>query len=305
MLTDPHREHDDDDPLDGSALQWAPGVSFTAADDDYLTVMLLACGLARIRDDRRRLDTGEFVRRTSAEHGLLPVPWRSGAVRLWWRFVRAGAAPAVSDLELIELCRKPFAAWPVRLRLSVADQDMTLLDRDDLSPFAEQAARLTVRDVEAELVENQIFAALMMAAEMNGKTEDEVQANYVRLRRLLIDKPVLADQDVHRLAGTFRACSSRWPPSAVRLSSNTTSRLSRSTPSRSIRRRASVKPPNSSDTTSTPSTIMSIRARSSRWRSALSRTCSTEKVVDGTGISASEVISNKGTRSLSTRCRPR
>ncbi|HET8657720.1 MAG TPA: tyrosine-type recombinase/integrase [Micromonosporaceae bacterium] len=33
--------------------------------------------------------------------------------------------------------------------------------------------------------------------------------------------------------------------------------------------------------------------------------CSTEKVVDGTGISASEVISNKGTQSLSTRCRPR
>jgi hypothetical protein len=72
-------------------------------------------------------------------------------VRLWWRCRRAGAAPPASDLELMEWCRQPFAAWPVRLRLSAADQGMSLLDGDDLSSLAEQAARLTVRDVEAVL----------------------------------------------------------------------------------------------------------------------------------------------------------
>jgi len=178
---------------------WLPGVSFKPADNDYVTVMLLAAGLARMRDDRRRMDAGEHLRRTSAEQGLLPAPWRSGMARLWWRFHRAGAPPPASDLELLELCRQPLGSWPVRLCLSAADQGMSLLDGDDLSPLAEQAAQLTVRDVEAELVEHQIFRELLLTAEMNASDEVQVQANYVDLRRLLIDHSVLADRDVQRL----------------------------------------------------------------------------------------------------------
>jgi REase associating with pPIWI_RE/pPIWI_RE three-gene island domain Y len=206
--------------VDGEGEQlaggWLPGVSFGQADKDYLMVLLLAAGLARMRDDRLRMDAGEHLRRTSAEQGLLPVPWRSGMVRLWWRCRRAGAAPPASDLELIELCRQPFATWPVRLRLSATDQGMSLLDGDDLSSLAEQAARLTVRDVEAELVEHQIFAALMLTAEMNAADEQQVQANYVRLRRFLIDSPVMADREVHRLVQRFPAAGTSSQPFVTR-----------------------------------------------------------------------------------------
>ena len=177
-----------------------------------VTVMLLAAGLARMRNDRRRMDAGEHLRRTSAEQGLLPAPWRSGMARLWWRFHRAGAPPPASDLELLELCRQPLASWPVRLCLSAADQGMSLLDGDDLSPLAEQAAQLTVRDVEAELVEHQIFRELLLTAEMNASDEVQVQANYVDLRRLLIDHPVLADRDVQRLVQRFPAAASSGQP---------------------------------------------------------------------------------------------
>jgi hypothetical protein len=158
------------------------------------------------------MDAGEHLRRTSAEQGLLPVPWRSGMVRLWWRCHREGAAPPASDLELMEWCRQPFATWPVRLRLSAADQGMSLLDGDDLSPLAEQAARLTARDVEAELVEHQIFRELMLAAEMNASDEEQVQANYVYLRRFLIDRPVVADREVHRLVQRFPAAGTSGQP---------------------------------------------------------------------------------------------
>lgn len=207
---------DVDDEGEQAAGGWLPGMSFEQADNDYVMVMLLAAGLARMRDDRRRMDAGEHLRRTSAEQGLLPVPWRSGMVRLWWRCRREGAVPPASDLELMELCRQPFATWPVRLRLSAADQGMSLLDGDDLSSLAEQAAQLSVRDVEAELVEHQIFRALMLAAEMNAVNEEQVQANYVHLRRFLIDSPVVADREVHRLVQRFPAAAASGQPFVTR-----------------------------------------------------------------------------------------
>lgn len=191
---------------------WAEGPSFRQGDGDYLTVMLLAAGLARIRGDRRRMDAGEYLTRTSAEQGLLPVPWRSGMTRLWWRFHTAGHVPPRSDLALFELCRTPFSEWPIGLRLSVADLEQSLLDDDELTPLAEQAARLSVRDVEAELVENHVFRELMLVAEMNAKDEEDVQAHYYELRRLLIDKPVLTEAQVRRLVSRFPKRGSNGQP---------------------------------------------------------------------------------------------
>jgi len=137
VVTDPTEEsYEAEGTSAEGGVGWVPGLSFSPADSDYVTVMLLAAGLARIRDDRRRMDAGEYLRRTSAEQGLLPVPWRSGMVRLWWRFHSAGEQPPASDLELMDLCRTPFAQWPVRLRLSAADQGTSLLDGDELTLLA-------------------------------------------------------------------------------------------------------------------------------------------------------------------------
>ncbi|GGK81772.1 hypothetical protein Sme01_62820 [Sphaerisporangium melleum] len=195
-----------------SAVGWAEGLSFRQEDGDYITVMLLAAGLARIRDDRRRMDAGEYLTRTSADQGLLPVPWRSGMTRLWWRFRTAGEIPPQNDLKLFELCRKPFSEWPIRLRLSVADIEQSLLDGDELTPMAEQAARLSVRDVEAELIENLVFRELMLVAELNARDEAEVQTHYCELRRLLIDNPILSEAQVRRLTGRFPKCGGNGQP---------------------------------------------------------------------------------------------
>ncbi|MEV5498682.1 hypothetical protein AB0M50_25110 [Nonomuraea fuscirosea] len=185
------------------AAGWAEGLSFREEDGDYVTVMLLAAGLARIRDDRRRMDAGEYLTRTSAEQGLLPAPWRSGMMRLWWRFHTAGETSPQNDLKLFELCRRPFREWPIALRLSVADIEESLLDGDELTPMAEQAARLSIRDVEAELVENLVFRELMLVAELNAKDEAEVQTHYCELRRLLIDNPILTEARIRRLTSRF------------------------------------------------------------------------------------------------------
>lgn len=196
----------------GGAVGWADGLSFRKEDGDYITVMLLAAGLARMRDDRRRMDEGEYLARTSAEQGLLPVPWRSGMTRLWWRFHTEGEEPPKNDLELLKLCRTPFDGWPVTLRLSAADIEQSLLEGDELTPMAEQAVRLSVQDVESELVENQVFRELMLVAEMNAQDEAQVQDNYCELRRCLIDHPVLTEARVQRLIRRFPKCGSNGQP---------------------------------------------------------------------------------------------
>lgn len=87
------------------------------------------------------------------------------------------------------------------LALADADLEVTLLDGDELSEFAEQAADLVRHaDVEAELVQNQTFDALLLCARMNGTDEEAVQRLYARLRRLLIDHAVLGDRQVQALA---------------------------------------------------------------------------------------------------------
>jgi REase associating with pPIWI_RE/pPIWI_RE three-gene island domain Y len=202
-------ETEDTEELADVAQGWAPG---HAEDDDYRTIMLLASGLAGIRRVRARIDAGEHARRASAEAGLLPVPWRSGMVRLWWRFHRSGVRPPTSDLEVINLCRRPFGEWPVQLRISAADMDVSLLDGDELSPLAEQALDPGIADVEAELVEREIFAELLATAETNGVDGDMVQAAYVCLRRFLIDHPVISDREAQRLVQRFPACARSGQP---------------------------------------------------------------------------------------------
>ena len=166
----------------------------TRIDDDYLTVTMLAAGLA-----------GIFGRRSLSGHGgggsdgLLPAAWRVGFARLWWRCQEQGAPVPGSDLELLALCHQPFAVWPVALSLSAQDLQSYLLSGEELSAFAEQGARLASADVEAEWTENRVYQALRAAAAANGSNDDaEGERIYAVLRRRLIDYPMLADRDLKR-----------------------------------------------------------------------------------------------------------
>jgi REase associating with pPIWI_RE len=169
-------------------------------DDDYLTVTMLAAGLAGVL--RRRARAGGEGNRSE---GLLPDAWRIAFGRLWWRCQEQGIQPLGNDLDLLELCTQPFAAWPVRLSLSASDMQNCLLAAEELSGFAEQGARVAVADLEAEWTENRVYHALRTAASVNGGGDGKkVDQIYAVLRRRLIDHPVLADLQVKRWAEEFR-----------------------------------------------------------------------------------------------------
>lgn len=113
----------------------------------------------------------------------------------------------MSDLEVMQWCAKPFATWELRLHLSDTDLQQTLVLHDELSTFAEQAARMTAAtDVEAEWVENGVFRAINTVASFNGGDDDKlVEAIYAKLRRLLIDTPVLSDLSLLKLEAQLPA----------------------------------------------------------------------------------------------------
>lgn len=167
------------------------------AQDDYLLVELLCAALARIRLDRQR--AGVQMGSTD-ESGPLPRAWRDARGRLWWKAQALGLEGPGNDLQLFEWCRRPLGSWPVPLSLTEGDLEAVLLEGDSLSEFAEQAADLVQHaDVEAELVQNQVFTSLVLCARMNGGDDEAVQRAYCKLRRLLIDHPVLSDREVQAL----------------------------------------------------------------------------------------------------------
>jgi hypothetical protein len=169
--------------------------SSPALTDDYLTITMLCGGLAQMMRWRKQPRSG------AADLGLLPASWRVGFSRLWWQCLDQDVAGPASDLELMAWCSRPLITWEVDLTLSDSDLQFELLVGDELSMFAEQAARLTSSaDVEAEWVENQVFKAIIAAAAANGGADDQqVEAIYAALRRLLIDRPVLSDTELLRL----------------------------------------------------------------------------------------------------------
>ena len=169
------------------------------ADDDYLTVTMLAAGLAGIL--ARRSGAGQGGRRSD---GLLPVAWRAGYGRLWWRCQEQGVNAPESDLDLLAWCARPFAAWPVALSLSAQDLQSCLVIDEELSAFAEQGARMTGADVEAEWTENRVYHALRTAALASGGDDDrEVERVYAVLRRRLIDHPIVTDLELKQWEREF------------------------------------------------------------------------------------------------------
>ncbi len=187
---------------------------FGDATSDYLVVALLATGLAEIAERRRRRQAGFAHGRIprNFEPQLLPGPWRAAAARLWWRFQGAGVAPPADDLALMQLCRVPFCDWDVHLNLSEIDSEMALLDGDELTELAHEAARVGVPDVEADFIEERTFAMIKAVAELNGTTPEGVQHNYERLRRFLIDNTVLSDKQVRTVMREFPSPGTNGQP---------------------------------------------------------------------------------------------
>ncbi|MFD8631749.1 hypothetical protein [Streptomyces sp. NPDC059533] len=184
-----------------TAIEMSSSDKRNVAVDDYLTVELLCAGLAKIRLDRQHALEGHAPGASDPSAGLLPRAWRTAFTRLWWVGHHQSVSWPQDDLDVLSACRLPIGEWPVRLDLSDADLDQPLLEGDELSEFSEQASALATKaDVEAELVENQIFAQLLATAQANGRTEEEVQQAYVELRLMHIRHPVLSDLDVLRRA---------------------------------------------------------------------------------------------------------
>lgn len=183
----------EDAPREGRPVRAGPRV-----DDDYLTVTMLAAGLAGIL--ARRSGAGQDGRRSD---GLLPAAWRAGYARLWWRCQEQGVSAPDSDLDLLAWCARPFAAWPVALSLSAQDSQCCLAIGEELSGFAEQGARMAGADVEAEWTENRVYQALRTAALASGGDDAEVERAYAVLRRRLIDHPVVTDLEVKQWEREF------------------------------------------------------------------------------------------------------
>ena len=185
------------DTTDDEPLGVTPGGAADIADD-YLTVTMLSAGLTDIVCRRDRVVAGE-----RNEAGLLPAAWRVAFSRIWWKCTTQGVRPLRTDLELLALCSRPLITWPVEFNLSDTDLQRSLLTGDELSSFAEEGARLSGIDVEAEWVENRVYEALRTAALANGADSNAVDAVYASLRRFLINHVVASDHEIRALERQF------------------------------------------------------------------------------------------------------
>lgn len=179
--------------------------------DDYMTVQLLAAGLARIQTDQ--LGAMWSTPSLGTQSVGLPVAWNAGVKRLWWRALESGMAQPITHMEVFAWCTRPLGQWPLALDITESDRDLLLVDDGRPSAFADEAARLAMsKDPEAELVENRSFDLLMTTADRNANCEEQVQKNYVELRGFLIDKPIASDLDLASLIRRFPAKNTHGQP---------------------------------------------------------------------------------------------
>ncbi|MEU7581997.1 hypothetical protein AB0B50_30915 [Streptomyces sp. NPDC041068] len=179
--------------------------------DDYMTVQLLAAGLARIQMEQH----GALWSTPSlgAKSVGLPPAWNAGVNRLWWRALESGLAQLPTHMDVFAWCTRPLGQWPLALGISESDRGLLLVEDSRPSAFADEAARLAMaKDPEAELVENRSFELLMSTADRNADHEAQVQENYVELRGFLIDKAVASDLDLAALIRRFPAKNSHGQP---------------------------------------------------------------------------------------------
>jgi hypothetical protein len=175
-------------------------------EDDYILLALLSHGLMALKgrlEGLGRLD--RLGARREREDPGLPESWQGAVTRLWWRFRWAGLEPPRNDYEVLELCRVPLGEWPLPMKLSAVDAEVHLLEQDEVSEFAEEAVRGAWGDPEAHIAEQRVHKALLLVAEANAGGGRDAWQIYVRLRRLVIENPVISDLEVRALQQEFPA----------------------------------------------------------------------------------------------------
>ncbi|MFI1869415.1 pPIWI_RE_Y domain-containing protein [Streptomyces jumonjinensis] len=169
---------------------------------------MLAIGLARIQTGQQ-----EGPLHPDGASGGLPSAWVAGVRRLCWRVLEQGRPPLPSHQDVFRWCRLPLDEWPLELLVSEADEEPALVENGRLSAFADQSASLLLaKDPEAELVENRCFELLLATADGNAASEEDVQRNYVDLRRYFVEHPVVADAALTQLLRRFRARNTQGQP---------------------------------------------------------------------------------------------
>ncbi|MFA7763709.1 hypothetical protein [Streptomyces sp. NRRL S-448] len=179
--------------------------------DDYMTLELLAAGLAGIQVNQQK--TLWSSPQPSADPTGFPSAWTAGVRRLLWRALEDGCRELTSHADVFRWCRVPLKDWPLALRVAQSDFELLLIENGRPSAFTEQAAQLLLsKDPEAELVENRCYELLITVADRNGQTEREVQDNYVRLRGFLTKCAVASDIDLLGLIRAFPAKDANGQP---------------------------------------------------------------------------------------------
>ncbi|MFI1649797.1 hypothetical protein ACH4XT_23025 [Streptomyces avidinii] len=179
--------------------------------DDYMTLELLAAGLAGIQVNQQKALWSSP--QPSADPMGFPSAWTAGVRRLLWRALEDGCRELTSHADVFRWCRVPLKGWPLALRVAQSDFELLLIENGRPSAFTEQAARLLLsKDPEAELVENRCYELMITVADRNGQTEHEVQDNYVRLRGFLTKYAVASDIDLLGLIRTFPAKDANGQP---------------------------------------------------------------------------------------------
>ncbi|MFE3901251.1 hypothetical protein ACFXPY_13045 [Streptomyces sp. NPDC059153] len=179
--------------------------------DDYMTLELLAAGLAGIQANQQKALWSSA--QPSGDPTGFPPAWKAGVTRLLWRALEDGCREVTSHADVFRWCRVPLGQWPLALWVAQSDSDLLLIENGQPSAFAEQAARLLLsKDPEAELVENRCYELMIAVADRNGETEQEVQDNYVQLRGFLTKHAVASDIDLLGLLRGFPATDANGQP---------------------------------------------------------------------------------------------
>ncbi|MFB1044220.1 restriction endonuclease-related protein [Streptomyces chrestomyceticus] len=179
--------------------------------DDYMTLELLAVGLAGIQANQQKALWS--TAQPSGDPTGFPPAWKAGVTRLLWRALEAGCHELVSYADAFRWCCMPLGKWPLALSVAPSDSELRLIENGRPSAFTEQAARLLLsKDPEAELIENRCYELMIASADRNGETEQAVQDNYVQLRGFLTTRAVASDIDLLGLLRAFPAKDANGQP---------------------------------------------------------------------------------------------
>lgn len=147
---------------------------------DELTLRLIASGVIQLSE---AVKNGQSLR--------LPYPHslQRGLDRLVLKCLNRCQAVPQGVPELLDWCRRPLSEWPLELPEDAGIADTLLYGQIPTSICEEWA--IASADIEAELTQQQLLLNVMQVCQSADAPD-----SYVAFRRLLIDQPVLTEQDL-------------------------------------------------------------------------------------------------------------